>query len=126
MSNYIAIRTYKLKPDIDRTDFEKAFENIKSTLDLQKVVLLKGYQGDINVSRGDVDYVSLHIFESVEACIEFWEPAFAAMNEGKNESDILSHYPEELRPFLQIVGKAHYGEIAESTIHGYTVVHGTV
>lgn len=119
MSAYIAIRTYKLKPGVDRAAFEKAYEGVRPALGLQKVVLLKGYQGDQRVAKGDVDYIGLHVYESAEACAEFFQPAY----EGKDETA----YPEELRPFLQAVGKAHRGETAESAaVHGYTVVHGAV
>lgn len=123
MPNFVAIRTYNLKPDADQAAFEKAFENIKPALGLQKVVLLRGYQGD-RVSKGAADYVSLHIFESDEACTAFFRPAFGSAN----MTELLSRYPEELRPFLQIVAEAHLvmGDIAESTVHGYTPVHDTL
>jgi len=126
MLQYIAIRTYKLKPDVDKAVFEKVFGNVNGTLGLQKVILLKGYQGNQSVSKGEADYVSLHIFDSPEACAAFFQPAYEGINAGKEEADILSHYPEELRPFLQVVNRARLGETAESMVHGYTLVHGII
>jgi heme-degrading monooxygenase HmoA len=122
MPTYIAIRTYKLKPEVDKGTFEQAFENVKAAMGLQKVVLLKGYQGDQRVAKGDVDYISLHTYESAEACAEFFKPAY----ESTDEAEILSKYPDELRTFLQTMGRAHQGETAESTIFGYTVICGAV
>ena len=123
MSAYVAIRTYKLKPGTDRAAFEKAFEDVEPSDGLQKVILLNGYQGDQpHVAKGEVDYVSLHVYDSDEACTEFFQRAY----EAPEDADHASLYPEALQPFLRTVFKAHLGETAESSCHGYTVAHGSV
>jgi hypothetical protein len=116
MAKYIAIRTYQLKPEVDRKAFEAVFATVPPAAGLERVILLRGFEGNLPmVAQGAVDYVSLHVYDSPEGCARFFQAG----------QDVAA-YPAALQPFVQAVRQAHLGETADSTVYGYTVVHGTV
>tara|TARA_B100001123_G_scaffold130093_1_gene151103 strand:- start:139 stop:510 length:372 start_codon:yes stop_codon:yes gene_type:complete len=113
-SAYIAIRSHKLKSEVDRATFEKSFEDIPPFKGLKKVLLLKGYEGDLNVAKGEVDYISIHIYENAQACEDF----FKDIRPDMDEAEILSFFPEELHPWIRSIA------MSESTVFGYDPIHG--
>ena len=104
MSNFVAIRTYRLRPSLDRIAFEKVFGDVRPAMGLQKVLLLKGYQGNQpGAAKGEGDYVGLHVYESDEACSRFFRPVWEGSQQGQSTSDIITQYPKGLRSFLEVL-----------------------
>lgn len=118
MAKYIAIRSYRLKPGVDRSAFEQAFAHVEdpdASVGFERAILLQGYQSAYpEVAGSDIDYVSLHVYDSPAGC----QRAVQALREG--------HVPAMLRAFVEQVGAARRGEIAETAVAGYTLVHGVL
>lgn len=118
MAKYVAVRICRLKPGADRVAFERAFEHAEdpeARVGFERAILLQGYESPYpEVAGGAVDYVSLHVYDSPEGC----RRAVQAVRHNQ--------IPEELRPFLEALEAVRRGETGESTVAGYTLVHGAL
>lgn len=112
MSNFRAIHTIELKPDIEHEQFEdfmlrQFLPTIRALPGCLSVELLKGYKGDlVGVAQSERDYGWMTLWESVEANNAVWS------KEGV-------HYtPDEI---LDINAKLHHYAANYSLVGGFTV-----
>ncbi len=118
MPNYVSMRTYKLKPDADPAEFERAFAEMRPVLGLQKVFLLKGYVGvDPTLASSEFDYASIHIYASPEEAANTVKLAVDAQT--------CSELSAPLQRLVQFWRVAHSGALADAMVNGFTLVAET-